>query len=183
MQNQSQSQQTREKKRAEFSAPAQSKNRSMAAIIIVALMAVAGVIAYLVMAASKDTPAPAPVVSGNQSGAQANDIRIPLAEVSEKAKFFDFKAADNSAVQFFALKSSDGVYRVALNACDTCYHAKKGYRQEGDDMVCNNCGLKFPSALINESHGGCNPVSVPRTVEGDSLVIKASDLESRKQYF
>jgi uncharacterized membrane protein len=152
-------------------------------LALIALLAVAGVIAYVMMRASTDAPAPAAVATGGQNGGQANDIRILLAELSDKAKFFDFKTADSGAVRFFALRSSDGVYRVALNACDTCYHAKKGYHQEGDDMVCNNCGLKFPSAKINEAHGGCNPVSVPRVVEGDSLIIRASDLESRKQYF
>jgi uncharacterized membrane protein len=182
MQNQSQSGQSRERKRAEFSAPAQSKNKSRMTLIIVALLVAAGV-AYLVMNSARDNAAPAPVASSSEKGGQSNDIRIPLAEVTDTAKFFDFKTADNSAVRFFALRSSDGVYRVALNACDTCYHAKKGYHQQGDDMICNNCGLKFPSAKINEVHGGCNPISLPRAVEGDSLVIKASDLESRKQYF
>ncbi|HVG19544.1 MAG TPA: DUF2318 domain-containing protein [Blastocatellia bacterium] len=183
MQNQSQSGQSREKKRAEFSAPAQSKNRSVVTLVTLALLVAAGVVAYVVMRASTDAPAPAPVATSGGSGDRASDVRIPLAEVSDKAKFFDFKTADNSAVRFFAIRSSDGVYRVALNACDTCYHAKKGYHQEGDDMICNNCGLKFPSAKINEAHGGCNPISVPRAVEGDSLVIKASDLERGKQYF
>jgi uncharacterized membrane protein len=183
MQNQSQSGQSRDRKRAEFSAPAQSKNKTSMTLIIAAVLAVAAVAAYLMMNSSGDNPAPAAVSGGNETGGQPNDIRIPLSEVTDKAKFFDFKTADNGAVRFFAIRSSDGVCRVALNACDTCYHAKKGYHQEGDDMVCNNCGLKFPSAKINEVHGGCNPVSVPRTVEGDSLVIKASDLESRKQYF
>jgi uncharacterized membrane protein len=64
-----------------------------------------------------------------------------------------------------------------------CYHAKKGYHQEGDNMVCNNCGLKFPSSGINEASGGCNPVGLPRTVEGDYIVIKASEIESRGGYF
>ena len=183
MQNQSQSGQSRERKRAEFSAPAQPKNRSRVTIILVALLAVAAVAAYVVMNTSQDAPAPAFVASSGDKGGPSNDVRIPLSEVTDKAKFFDFKTSDNGSVRFFALKSSDGVYRVALNACDTCYHAKKGYHQEGDDMICNNCGLKFPSAKINEVHGGCNPVSLPRAVEGDSLVIKASDLESRRQYF
>jgi uncharacterized membrane protein len=182
MQNQSQSGQGRERKRAEFSAAPQPKNRSAAALIILALVA-AAVIAYVVMKESADAPAPAAVATGGPGGAQSGDVRIPLAELSDKAKFFDFKTADNSSVRFFAIRSSDGVYRAALNACDTCYHAKKGYHQEGDDMICNNCGLKFPSAKINEAHGGCNPVSLPRTVEGDTLVIKASVLESGKQYF
>ncbi|HEX8088126.1 MAG TPA: DUF2318 domain-containing protein [Blastocatellia bacterium] len=183
MQNQSQSGHSRERKRAEFSHTSQSKNRSMATLIILALAAAAAVTAYVMMKASTDATAPGAVATGDGTGGQAGDIRIPLAELSDKARFFDFKTADNSSVRFFAIRSSDGVYRAALNACDTCYHAKKGYHQEGDDMICNNCGLKFPSAKINEAHGGCNPVSLPRTVEGDSLVIKASALESGKQYF
>ena len=183
MQNQSPTGHSRERKKAEFSAPAQPKNRSTMTLIIVALVAVAGVIAYVMMSASTDAPAPVVVATGDPNVGRANDIRIPLAELSNKARFFDFKTADNSAVRFFAVKSSDGAYRVALDACDTCYHAKKGYHQEGDDMICNNCGLKFPSAKINEVHGGCNPISLPRAVEGDTLVVKASDLESRKQYF
>ena len=75
------------------------------------------------------------------------------------------------------------VYRAALDACDTCYHAKKGYHQEGDDMICNNCGLHFHSSQINEVHGGCNPVGLPRTIDGNQLVIKASELESRGTFF
>jgi uncharacterized membrane protein len=161
--------------------------------MIIAVLAVAGAIAYFLISTKDDNLAPAAIATGGQSGAaqsgadqsgeQTADIKIPLGELNGKAKFFDFKTADNNSVRFFAVKSSDGVYRAALDACDTCYHAKKGYHQEGDDMICNNCGLKFPSAKINEVHGGCNPISLPRTVEGDALVIKASDLESRKQYF
>ena len=49
--------------------------------------------------------------------------------------------------------------------------------------VCNNCSLKFHSALINEVAGGCNPIGVPRTIEGDQIVIKAGDLERGRQYF
>jgi uncharacterized membrane protein len=183
MQKQSPTGDSRERKRAEFSAPSKSKNRSTTMLGIVALLAVAAVVAYVMMSASTDAPAPAAVATSESSGGQRDDIKIPLAELSNKARFFDFKTADNSAIRFFAVKSSDGAYRVALDACDTCYHAKKGYHQEGDDMICNNCGLKFPSAKINEVHGGCNPISLPRAVEGDHLIIKASDLESRKQYF
>ena len=113
----------------------------------------------------------------------SRDIRISLSDLGGTAKFFDYKLSDNKPIRFFVIKSSDGVYRAALDACDTCYHAKKGYHQEGDDMICNNCGLHFHSAQINEVHGGCNPVGLPRTIEGNQLVIKASELESRGSYF
>jgi uncharacterized membrane protein len=112
------------------------------------------------------------------------EIRIPLSELSAgTAKFFDYKLAGNQIARFFVIRSSDGVYRAALDACDVCFRAKMGYRQQGDYMICNKCGLKFDSTMINEVSGGCNPVGLPRTIEGDHLVIKASELERRNLYF
>lgn len=182
MQNQTQ---TREQKRTQFSESPKKKNKTTPVFIAVAVVLVA-IIAYRLIYTSSDKPATTAVATDAGAGSGAapiSDIKIPISDLSAQAKFFDYKLADNKQMRFFVLKSSDGVYRAALDACDTCYHARKGYHQEGDDMVCNNCGLHFHSAMVNEVHGGCNPVGLPRTVEGDSLVIKASDLESRKQYF
>jgi uncharacterized membrane protein len=182
MQNQSPSDQSREKKREQFSGNAKPKNRNW--MMIAGLLAVAlGV--YVVFKGSSDKPSSSTVATTNQAagGGQASDVRIPVSEISTKAKFFDYNTADKRSVRFFVIKSSDGVYRAALDACDTCFHSKKGYRQEGDDMVCNNCGLKFHSALINEVAGGCNPIGVPRTIDGDQIVIKANDLERGGRFF
>ena len=180
MQNQS-PRDSREKKRAQFSATPQTKSRTTLILIAVAVIIIAVAAYFVINNGSSDKPSSTTVASDSKA-TESTDIRIPLADLSSKAKFFDYKLADKP-MRFFVLKSSDGVYRAALDACDTCYHAKKGYHQEGDDMICNNCGLHFHSAQINEVHGGCNPVGLPRAVDGDQLVIKVSDLESRKQYF
>jgi hypothetical protein len=86
-------------------------------------------------------------------------------------------------IEFFVLKSKDGVVRAAFNACDVCFNAKKGYTQDGDDMICNNCGRRFPADQINVVHGGCNPSPLTRTVEGDTLVIQADDIITGLGYF
>jgi hypothetical protein len=112
------------------------------------------------------------------------DVLVPVADLTDgKAKFFKYTTADKREMRFFAIRSSDGVYRAALDACDVCYREKKGYAQDGDDMVCKKCGQRFHSALVNEVTGGCNPVAIARNVVGDKLVIKASELESRKAFF
>ena len=171
----------RERKKAEFSEP-QKKSKSTL-ILVVVFLVLAGVAAYLVIGSSSENPTATAVATNPASAApESRDIRISLSELSGQAKFFDYKLSDKP-IRFFVIKSSDGVYRAALDACDTCYHAKKGYHQEGDDMICNNCGLHFHSAKINEVHGGCNPIGLPRTVEGNELVIKASELEKRGGYF
>jgi uncharacterized membrane protein len=167
------------------------------AILGIVLAALIGAVAYVVMGSSNNrpvatsiTPAQASVPPSNASATQqmgratTQEIAIPVADVSDgKARFFDYAASDGRTVRFFVIKSSDGVYRAALDACDVCFAGKKGYHQEGDAMICNKCGRQFPSTLVNEVTGGCNPIGLPRTVAGDRLLIKASELESRKSYF
>ena len=122
-----------------------------------------------------------PVSVGDSSSGQ---IQIPLAEVSTgDPKFYEYKASNQKTVRFFVIKSSDGVYRAAANACVVCFREKMGYHQEGNDMVCNKCRKHFPSALVNEVTGGCNPDGIPRTIQGDKLLIAASELEARAELF
>ncbi|MHB1134677.1 MAG: DUF2318 domain-containing protein [Chloroflexota bacterium] len=99
-----------------------------------------------------------------------------------KAKYFTYKAG-NKDIDFFVVKSSDGVVRAAIDSCDVCYQARKGYRQEGDEMVCNNCGQRFASNKINEVKGGCNPVPLDRSLEGEQLKIEQQDILEGGRYF
>ena len=51
-------------------------------------------------------------------------------------------------------------------------------------MICRNCGRDFRIADIGpHNEGGCNPVALTQKVEGDSLVIKTSELEKGTSYF
>ena len=60
-----------------------------------------------------------------------------------KAHFYSYDAG-GTQVKYFVLKSSDGKVRAAFDACDVCFAQKKGYQQEGDEMVCGNCGQPLP---------------------------------------
>ncbi len=73
--------------------------------------------------------------------------------------------------------------RAAFDACDVCYREKKGYRQDGNVMVCVNCGQKFTLDKINFVHGGCNPSPLEREFNGDSLVISKNDVIAGGIYF
>ena len=102
-------------------------------------------------------------------------ISIPLSEISEKAKFYE-----SDGIKFFAIKARDGSIKTAFDACDVCYSSHKGYRQEGNNMVCNNCGNKYPISGLGTENlrgGGCWPGYLPSSVEGENLIIKVSDLE------
>ncbi len=111
-------------------------------------------------------------------------LQIPLAGISDgEAHHFRVKAQDGTMVHFFTLRSRDGVIRAAMDACDVCYRSGKGYTQDGDYMVCNNCGQKFASNKINVIKGGCNPAPLHRKIEGDNLVIAMTDIEANSWYF
>ena len=66
---------------------------------------------------------------------------------------------------------------------DVCWRAGKGYYQDGDHMVCRNCGRRFASVLVNEVKGGCNPAPLNRALENGKLIIQIKDILDGQQYF
>lgn len=116
---------------------------------------------------------------------EVNKITIPVSEISENAKLYKYEI-DGKMVSFFAVKDSYGKLKTAFNACDVCYPEKKGYRQEGNYMVCNNCGLKFAINGIgteNKVSGGCWPGYLPSKIEGQYIIIEKEALENGKWRF
>ncbi|UCD31873.1 MAG: DUF2318 domain-containing protein [Desulfobacterales bacterium] len=99
-----------------------------------------------------------------------------------KARHFIYKYQDVT-IRYFILKSSDGIIRAAFDACDVCWRAGKGYYQQGDYMVCRNCGRRFASVLVNEVKGGCNPAPLNRGMSKEKLVIQVKDIIAGQQYF
>jgi uncharacterized membrane protein len=119
-----------------------------------------------------------------QAVALANEVSHPVKLFEDgRARHFQMDTDKGISIKYFVIRSSDGVLRAAFDACDVCWPAGKGYYQEGDYMVCRNCGKKFVSIKVNEVKGGCNPASLNRQVVGDNLVIKVKDIMEGKRYF
>jgi uncharacterized membrane protein len=131
-----------------------------------------------------------PSVTGNAVAvSKATDsgdvVKIPLSQITEKADFHEYSVGGTD-IEYFVVRDKNGEVKTAFNACDVCHRSKKGYRQEGDDMICNNCGNYYAIEGLgtkNQAGGGCWPGYLPSTIEGDSLVIKKSDLEKGKFRF
>ncbi len=110
-------------------------------------------------------------------------LTIPVSDISDgMAHYYKIKADDGIVVSFFTVKSQDGIIRAAVDSCDVCYRSGKGYIQEGNMMVCTNCGLKFQTSRINEVKGGCNPAPLARTIENNHLVISMKDINANSWY-
>lgn len=149
-------------------------------IVILATIALAGAGYY----AKSKRGGPA-VETGRKvdlAGMRTDVFSIPLSEITREAKFYEAMVGE-VPVRFFVMMSSDGVIRSALDACDTCAHTLKGYRQEGDFMVCNNCDQRFPSTMINVVRGGCNPVPLNNETYDGELRIRVADIQQCIRYF
>lgn len=110
-------------------------------------------------------------------------ISIPVQNVSDgKAHYYLYKDNDKD-IKFFVVKSRDGVIRAAFDACDVCFPAKKGYAQEGENMICRNCGRKFHTSRVNVVEGGCNPAPLKREKVGGDLIIKVADISPGGRFF
>jgi uncharacterized membrane protein len=181
--SQNQADEARANKRAEFANNESKKiNKYFIGLFVLAVIAT---IIYLALPRS-DEGVPTEAINIQQPATSiADEIQIPLSDVSSgEAKFFDHKISNDKSMRFFVIKTSDAKYRVALDACEVCHHAKKGYKQEGEKMICRNCGRGFDAKLINEeTTDGCHPIGVPHRVDEKHLVIQKTDLEKGGQYF
>lgn len=145
------------------------------------VVVVAAVSAGMLDGLFKKSPAEGAKAAGVVETADA--VRIPLKALDSGKALFLSLEPEGRQLYYFALKSRDGAYRAALDACDVCYRTNLGYRQEVDLMVCNKCGQTFPSDRIGEIKGGCNPHPLARGIEGQYLVIRKADIVAGKEYF
>lgn len=176
-----QSKQIQDKKAQVLGGGKGGSSKGLAAMVMVAVLALAGGLSWWLMSPGRSEaplPASAAVVAGEQV------VSLPASLFDDgKARHFEYQAADGITVRYFVIKSSDGIIRAAYDACDVCWPEGKGYYQQGDDMVCANCGKHFPSVKVNEVKGGCNPAPLQRRVENGQVIIHLADIAAGRRYF
>ena len=158
------------KKRSRFSMDRASRTRLAA---LLALCCLGVVLMFLTMRDTSRRGGPVPATTVQSDG---GTIRVPLEQMADgKAHFFSYAAGDIAA-RFFVIKTGDRTYHAALDACEACYAARKGYVQRGQAVVCNECGRRYRTDEIDDGPGQCVPVSLPWQVDGADLVIATEDL-------
>lgn len=183
----------KQEKKARVLAAERNVPRTAVVLGIAAAVALAGWAGYGIMRSGTSSPRmPMRMTADGGKGRvttvqavvpEKGAVKIPLTGLKDgKARFFSLGTGE-PAVRFFAFRRSDGSIAVALDACNACYRAKLGYRQDGDQMICNNCGMAFQPEDIGVSTGGCNPVPVAHTVTADAVVVETGVLEQGRKYF
>lgn len=83
-------------------------------------------------------------------------------------------------VRILTMTKSDGSVVAAYDACALCGAA--GYVQEGDELICKRCGAPINRDSL-EMGGGCNPIPLNSTLEGEQIVIKLDDIGEKADLF
>ena len=109
---------------------------------------------------------------------------IPKAAITSKATFYPI-VVDGVKMEVFAVLADDGTIRTALNTCQVCNNSGRGwYVQEGDEMVCQNCGNRFNINKIELIKNGCNPIPITKDLKTETkatITINADVLASGEQ--
>ena len=158
-----------------------AKNRKMAAIAI-GLVAVIAVIALYALMSGGGNQGPSP--TDDSPPGEGGEVRMLMSNVTATPKWYSYDSS-GVTVRYFAVKGTDGNIHIATDACDVCYSAHKGYRQDGTFMACNNCGKTFAINGIGTENvgGGCWPSYLPWTNKDGYVVINTSDLDGKRFMF
>ena len=100
-------------------------------------------------------------------------------------RYYNVNLSNGDIIYFFVVKDKGGVYRAAANACQVCFGSKMGFRQEGDNMICNTCGNAYPLEKIATEKGGCNPgpINPNLEVKDGIITIMESELKEVSGFF
>jgi uncharacterized membrane protein len=133
-----------------------------------------------------------PVSSNDTQGSSSpgivvdKDLIIPINAISTTVQFYPV-SIEGTRMEVLAVQAPDGTIRTAFNTCQVCYASGRGYyKQNGNVLVCQNCGNRFRMSQVEVVSGGCNPVPIfpeNKTVDAEKIVISKEFLTRAKGIF
>ena len=104
-------------------------------------------------------------------------VQIDLADLKpQEVRFYRFLNSGNQEVRFFVGRDGAGQVQVAFDANEQCAKSKRGFRHEGEWMVCNKCDKAFRLSEVNSGGQGCQPIPVRHRMDGQRLLLAESDV-------
>jgi high-affinity iron transporter len=136
------------------------------AAAVLCVLVVVSLAAEFAYSRAMAAPVPAKMLS------PVNDqVRIPLSELNDSSLHFYTVDTGVTTLRFLVIHQTNGDYAVALDACQIC--GWSGYRQEGQNVICRNCGATIYIPSIGEK-GGCNPIPVKSAVQDGEVIVDLS---------
>ena len=162
-----------EKRKATWSA--RRERLWMTAVFATSFIFIVLVTAEFIYAKSVSALSPATHVSFTNGS-----VSIPLAQVSD-GDLHRFEAREGGTeVRFLLYQKPDGKVVAVFDACEIC--GPVGFFKGPNGLVCKNCAAPINSQSVG-TPGGCNPLPLHSTTNGDAIVIQEADLTARVKVF
>ena len=166
----------------------------MVAFLAIMVLIVVGFIGWLVKTTAVSQPEKTVKVAddflgekGEVLSAEGENVFIDESKVSDgQMHAFSYSPPKSGKnIHFFVVKVSDGTYRAAADACEACFGSKRGFKQVGDQIRCENCRTMYTKDQIALQKGGCNPRPIDKDVEvvDGRLAINLADIEKTADLF
>ena len=127
-----------------------------------------------------------PALAETAAVVKDNDLIIPLQTNTKQASFFPVDIG-KIRLEVLAVQAPDGSIRTAFNTCQVCYDSGRGYYiQQGEYLVCQNCGNEFSMSDVEIVKGGCNPVPIgdsDKTVDETNITVSKDYLTEASGIF
>jgi high-affinity iron transporter len=134
------------------------------------------VTAEFIYAKSVTALSPATEVSFDSSGAAA----IPTNDLAEGDLHRYVADIEGVKVRFLLYRKPDGKVASIFDACQIC--GSVGFYKTSTGIVCKNCAAPINPQSVGQA-GGCNPIPLHSTEQGDSVVINITDLKPQLAQF
>jgi len=147
----------------------------MAAVYVSSFVFIVLVTAQFIYAKAESALSPATpveVVNGR--------ITIPVANVSDGDLHRYAAVIDGAPVRFWLMRKPDGKVATLFDACEIC--GPVGFYKNAEGVICKNCSAPINPQTVGIP-GGCNPIPLNATTEGDNIVITQADLASNAKVF
>ena len=114
---------------------------------------------------------------------ESDYIRIPVSEINSEMQKYTYNH-NGVEIRYFAMLDFNGEIKVAFDACEVC-GGRLGYTQQGNNVVCESCGLSFPVSNlgIENKGGGCWPSHLDHVVQGEHVLISEKDIQDGAFHF
>jgi uncharacterized membrane protein len=153
--------------------------RPIHGILAIGLFVVVGLVAELALAGRLGK-------SGFERVSAGDDhfVTIDVGKLEPlQVRFFRFLNPANQEVKFFVGRDGDGTIQVAFDANEACFKTKRGYKAQGEWLVCRKCDKAFRLAGVNNGKGGCEPVQLAHRVVENRVLIAEQDVLAGWRYF
>ncbi len=110
----------------------------------------------------------------------SGSLSIPLSQVSD-GELHRFAARETGTdIRFLVYQKPDGKVVALFDACQIC--GPVGFFKGPNGLVCKNCSAPINGQSVG-TPGGCNPVPLRSSADGNAIVIQEADLAAGTKLF